>query len=181
MGEVNERIYTMRDIEALPQGQRAELIEGHIYRMGAPKRVHQMISMAISAIVFNHIQDEKLSCEAYAAPFGVWPFGDESTYLELDFVVVCDKDKLDDDGCKGAPDFVIEIASPSDTKEVMRRKFQIYHRAGVKEYWVIHPSERTVLTYVFEPELMSDYYTTSEDIPVNIFPGFTMNLAKLGL
>ena len=176
-----DRTYTMEDIEALPEGQRAELVNGQIYMMTPPKRLHQRISARIHQALLNHIDEENLRCESYAAPFGVWPFADDKTYVEPDISVICDESKLDDDGCKGAPDFVIEIISQSETKDDISRKFRIYHRAGVKEYWTIYSKERQIAKFLFKPELSFGLFSFDEDIPVSICPGeFSINLGKMG-
>ena len=175
-----ERIYTYADIEALPEGQRAELIDGKIFMMSPPKRLHQRLSARIHQALLNHIDEANIPCEADAAPFGVWPFADDKTYVEPDISVICDESKLDEDGCKGAPDFVIEIISPSETKEDISRKFRIYHRAGVREYWIIYPKERQIAKFVFKPELSFGLFSFNEDVPVSICPGFSMNLGNMG-
>ena len=94
--------------------------------------------------------------------------------------VICDMDKLDDDGCKGSPDFVIEIISKGNTKEEMKRMFMLYQRSGVREYWTIYPETRVVMTYIFHPDYAVGYYSFDEDIPVSICEGFSINLSGMG-
>ena len=107
-----ERYHAIEDIEALPEGERAELIDGQICMMTASKRMHQRIRGKIHQVINNHIDEAGLECEACAAPSGVWLDAD---HVEPDISVICDMDKLDDDGCKGAPDLVIEIISKGNT------------------------------------------------------------------
>ena len=114
MALAQEKIYTIDDIYALPDGQRAELIDGQIYMMTPPNRIHQQLSHFLEWEIENYIQRKKGECEVYAAPFAVFLNKDDHNYIEPDISVICDKNKLDDRGCNGSPDWVIEITSPSD-------------------------------------------------------------------
>ena len=106
-------IYTIDDIYALPEGKRAELIDGQIYYMAPPGRTHQQISGYLHSAIYNHIKKEHGDCEVYASPFAVFLNKDSANYVEPDISVICDTSKLDEKGCHGAPDWVIEIVSPS--------------------------------------------------------------------
>ena len=108
-----EKIYTTDYIYALPDGERAELIDGKIYYMAPPNTKHQRISSYLHNEIYNYIKNHHGPCEIFAAPFAVFLCGDDKTYVEPDLSVICDKDKIDHRGCKGAPDWVIEITSPS--------------------------------------------------------------------
>ena len=101
---LEEKVYTIDDIYALPEGERAELIDGHIYYMAPPNRTHQKISMELSARILEYIRSHKGKCEVYAAPFAVYLDDTTGTYVEPDISVICDPYKLDDQGCNGAPD-----------------------------------------------------------------------------
>ena len=177
--------YTMEDIKNLPEGQRAELIDGQIYMMTAPKTNHFRVSHALEKFIDDHITENNLPCEMIHAPFGVWLFNDESVYLEPDIFVVCDKDKIDEDGCKGAPDFVIEILSPSTRDYDLTTKRDLYFEAGVREYWCVATEKREVIKYVWKrfrfPEAGKKVYSFDEDIPVSICEGFAINFGELGL
>ena len=175
-----ETYYTMDDIYALPEGQRAELIDGKIFMMTPPKRMHQKVSMEISTIINEHIKEKGLPCEVYAAPFGVWPFDDDSTYVEPDISVICDESKLDDDGCKGAPDFIIEILSKTTEAYDKTNKLMLYRTAGVREYWIVDLGKRRVTKYVFSPVFWDDVYSFEDDIPVSICEGFSINFRSAG-
>ena len=104
---VKEKLYTIEDIYGLPDGTRAELINGHIYYMSAPSRNHQKIVSKLNQKIANYIDSHDGSCEVYPAPFAVFLENDHINYVEPDLSVICDKDKLDDKGCHGAPDWII--------------------------------------------------------------------------
>ncbi len=108
-----EKTYSIEDIYALPDGQRAELVDGQIYMMAPPSTEHQEISGSLYHKIRSYIENRNGGCKIYAAPFAVFLCGDDKTYVEPDLSVICDKDKIDHRGCKGAPDWVIEITSPS--------------------------------------------------------------------
>ncbi len=181
MSELKEETYyTMEDILALPEGQRAELIDGRIYMMTPPKRLHQKCSVKIAHLILSHIESEHLPCEVYTAPFGVWPFNDDTTYVEPDISVICDESKLDDDGCKGAPDFIIEILSKSTEAYDKIDKLGLYRTAGVREYWIVDPGKRRVNKYVFSPVFWDEVISFEEDIPVSICEGFNINFQEAG-
>ena len=170
-----EEIYTIDDIYALPDGQRAELIDGKIYYMAPPGRSHQRISMFLSMTIGNYIESNGGKCEVYAAPFAVFLDENGTNYLEPDISVICDISKLDEKGCHGAPDWIIEIVSPgSKSRDYMTKLFK-YRIAGVKEYWIINPEKQHVMVYCFENDTV-EQYSFSEDIPVGIYEGFTINL-----
>lgn len=107
------KVYTVNDIYNLPEGQRAELIDGQIYDMAPPKRIHQKLINRLSQTITNYVDLKRGGCEVYSAPFAVFLSKDNKNYVEPDISVICDKDKLDDLGCNGAPDWIIEIISPS--------------------------------------------------------------------
>ena len=108
-----EKSYTIEDIYALPEGQRAELFDGQLYMMPMPMRIHQKLVSQLSITIDNYIKNKKCDCEVYIAPFAVFINQDDRNYVEPDISVICDKNKLDEKGCNGAPDWIIEITSPS--------------------------------------------------------------------
>lgn len=148
--------YTFADYDRWPEDERWELIEGVPYAMTAPLRVHQKIVFELGRQVGNHLYGK--TCEAYVAPFGVrLPKNDEAdervdTVVEPDIVVVCDKSKLDRKGCRGAPDWVVEVLSPSTGVHDMNTKRNLYERHGIREYWIIHPDERWVMVYTLSAQ-----------------------------
>ena len=167
--------YTIKDIYALPDGVRAELIDGQIYYMATPTRTHQRISMALSRMIGNYIESRGGDCEIYAAPFGVFLTNDEKNYYEPDISVICDISKLDEKGCHGAPDWIIEIVSPGNkTMDYFKKLFR-YQAAGVREYWIVDPTRELVMVYRFEKEIMEEY-SFEEDVPVGIYEGFSLRV-----
>ena len=176
---LKEEIYTIDDIYALPEGERAELIDGHMYMMAPPSRRHQKISMELSSVIREYIRFHKGKCEVYAAPFAVYLDERSNTYVEPDISVICDPHKLDDRGCNGAPDWIIEIVSPSSKKMDYLLKLLKYRSCGVKEYWIVNPATETVQTYCFGETEDSGQYSFKEEIPVSIYLGLKINIAEL--
>lgn len=170
---------TIEDIYALPDGQRAELIDGDMYMMSPPGRAHQKLVYQLGRQIGDYIDSNHGECEVYPAPFAVFLNQDEHTYVEPDLSVICDKSKLDDRGCNGAPDWVIEIVSPSSQQMDYMTKLFKYRDAGVREYWIVNPEKETVLTYFFEGENDSIQFDFTDDVPVRIFDGWSVNIAEL--
>ncbi|MBR1669709.1 MAG: Uma2 family endonuclease [Butyrivibrio sp.] len=178
MALAHEKLHTVDDILALPDGERAELIDGVMYDMASPSRIHQKILMALSSALHSHVKEKGGECEVYPAPFAVFLADDDRNYLEPDVVVVCDKDKLRDDGCHGAPDLVAEIVSPySISRDYMTKLFK-YKDSGVKEYWIVDPEKRNVRVYNFQTEYTDDY-SFDTNVDVGLFPGLKINIDKL--
>ena len=147
-----EEHFTYGDYRTWPDNERWELIDGVAYDMSpAPSRLHQDAFGGIFFQIRAFLAGAE--CQVYGAPFDVrLPHGtqlddDIETVVQPDIVVVCDRKKLDDKGCKGAPDLVIEILSPSTSSKDLHEKFRLYERVGVKEYWIVHPLDRTVLVF----------------------------------
>lgn len=174
-----ENNYTTKDIYALPDGERAELIDGKIYDMAPPNRLHQKIVTRLSGIIDRYISDHNGTCEVYAAPFAVFLNEDDKTYVEPDVSVICDTGKLDDKGCNGAPDWIVEVVSPSSLRMDYMTKLFKYRTAGVREYWIVDPAEKKVLVYLFGEEEDFMQYSFEEEIPARIYDEFKINIAEL--
>lgn len=174
-----EHIYTTKDIYELPEGQRAELIDGTIYDMAPPSRLHQKISTRLTSSIDRYILDNNGQCEVYAAPFAVFLNEDDKNYVEPDVSVICDSNKLDDKGCNGAPDWIIEIVSPSSQRMAYMTKLFKYRTAGVREYWIVDPTQERVQVYSFGIPEDFMQYSFEEEIPAGIYPGFKINIAEL--
>lgn len=174
-----ERRYTIKDIEALPEGERAELIDGKMYMMATPTLTHQDILMWLSATIWNYIKKKKGPCRVLPAPFAVYIKNDEHNYVEPDVTVICDGDKLDDKGCHGAPDWAIEIVSPSSRTMDYIRKCSLYEAAGVREYWIVDPKERRILVYDFEHGT-STQHSFAEQVKAGIYEDFSLDFKEVG-
>ena len=170
-----EEIYIVEDIYKLPEGERAELIDGQIYYMAPPGRTHQKLSMALSNEISAYIRENGGDCEIYPAPFAVFLNEDDFNYVEPDISVICDVEKLDEKGCHGAPDWVIEIVSPASRKMDYYKKLFQYPMAGVREYWVVDPDRHMVTVYNFEQDNMEEY-AFDKEIPVGVYEGFFIKL-----
>lgn len=141
--------YTFADVLSWDESEHIEIINGEAFAMAAPSRMHQKISMELSRQLANYLEGKK--CEVYPAPFSVRLFEqdgdapkDVDTLVEPDISVICDKNKLDQYGCKGAPDMVIEVLSPSSHRHDQLVKLNLYQQAGVREYWIVDPENRIV-------------------------------------
>lgn len=148
--------YTYSDYVLWRFQERVELLKGWILPMSAPNAVHQTISYNLSGLFWVHLKKKK--CQAFAAPFDVrLPLPKDrvtskkfDTVVQPDLCVICDTSKINKQGCVGAPDLVVEILSPGNSRKEMRDKYALYEEAGVLEYWIIDPARRSVLTYILE-------------------------------
>ena len=178
--------YTFADVLTWDEGENIEIISGKAFMMATPSRIHQKISMELSRQLANFL--ERKSCEVYPAPFSVRLFeqdGDSpenvDTAVEPDISVVCDRSKLDKHGCKGAPDMIIEILSPSTRRHDRLVKLNLYQRAGVREYWIADPDNKSVQVFTLESgalKIREDY--GREDVAkVNVLDGCFIELSKV--
>lgn len=170
--------HTADDYWGLPEGVRAELIDGELWYLASPSRAHQRIVFALARGLADFIESHHGTCEVYPAPFAVNLFADESTFVEPDVSVICDQNKLSDRGCEGAPDFVAEVVSPSNPGMDYVSKLNLYQEAGVREYWICDPQQRRVLVYVFDSEFVMQAYTFNAPVPSAVFPGFVFDFAQ---
>jgi Uma2 family endonuclease len=171
--------YTYADYLDWDETERYEIINGEACMMAIPSRMHQKISVALSAMLYNYLEGKP--CEVYPAPFSVRLFpeedGSDDTVVEPDITVVCDPFKLDDRGCNGAPDFIIEIISPSTARHDRIVKFNKYREAGVREYWIADPEEKIVSAYVLKDgHYRAVNYDDTAAVPVTILPGCEIDL-----
>ena len=176
--------YTVDDIMNLPEGERAELIDGVWYDMATPLREHQEIVMAVSGRLDQYVREKGGKCRVYPAPFAVFLNKDNRNYIEPDVTVVCDPEKLDKYGCNGAPDLVVEVVSPSTKDRDYAIKLFKYRDAGVKEYWIINPESRTINTYAFSDEAeerveSANQLSFDKELTSSLYPGFSMVLSEL--
>lgn len=174
-----ERLYTTDDIYTLPEGKRAELIDGQIFDMAPPSTTHQIITGELYAAIRNYIRKNDGSRKPYISPFAVFLNEDDQNYLEPDVSVVCSPDKIDEKGCHGAPDWLIEVVSPATQSRDYGIKLFKYRTAGVREYWIVNPMKKIVNVYDFENEIGTGLYSFDDDIPVSIYPGFSIKISDL--
>ena len=184
-----EKRYTLADALTWDEQERIELIYGDAVMMSPPPvRIHQKASTELLAQLHAYLKGKK--CEVYHAPFAVRPFeqdGDDpedvDTMVEPDITVVCDPSKLDDIGCKGAPDLVMEILSPSTQRHDKLTKFNLYQRAGVREYWIVDPANKSVQVFVLEAGhyAAKDFGVAGDHLKVNILEDCTIDLAQVFL
>ena len=178
--------YTFADCLTWPENERIELIDGEAVMMSLPSTVHQKISGELFRQLANFLEGKK--CEVFSAPFGVRLFekdGDSpenvDTMVEPDISVICDRDKLDRHGCKGAPDLIVEILSPSTQRRDRLIKLELYQRAGVREYWLVSPEEQTVQVLLFTNGLLlpRELYKKGDGAKVNVLEGCFLELEKV--
>ena len=172
--------YTIDDIYALPDGQRAELIDGQMYMMAPPSRRHQQILLSLSRRIADYIDRKGGSCEVDIAPFAVFLNEDNKNYVEPDISVICSSEKLTDKGCSGAPDWIIEIVSPSSRRTDYFTKLFKYRTAGVREYWIVDPDKNRILVYNFASEDAGDY-TFSETVKAGIYEDLEIDFNTIEL
>lgn len=148
--------YTYADYLQWPDDERCELIDGVPYAMTAPQRIHQEVVFEVGGQIRDHLKTQTGTCKAYVAPFAVrLPKANQNdektdTVVEPDIVLVCDPQKLDKRGCRGAPDWIIEVLSASTALKDMNLKRDLYEQQGVQEYWLVQPEERWVMVYTLE-------------------------------
>jgi len=164
-----EHFYTSEDYWNLPEGQRAELIDGKLYAMAPPSFIHQKISFSLARKIADYIDNNKGNCEVIPAPFAVNLDASDKTWIEPDISVICDKNKLNDNGCNGAPDWIIEITSPSNPQHDYGIKRFKYRTAGVREYWIVNPEKKSIIVYDFEHEQQTNQYSFEDTVPVCIY------------
>ena len=174
--------YTEDDYYNLPENVRAELIDGQFYDMAAPSRIHQEILSSLHLEIGNYLRSKKGSCKIYPAPFSVKLFDNRKTVVEPDISVICDPNKLTDQGCTGAPDWIIEIVSPSTSSHDYVRKLNLYMDAGVREYWIVDPVQRHIVVYYLEKtQFKMTTYTFQDKVKVNLYDDLWISLQELEL
>ena len=178
--------FTFADALTWEESDRFELIGGEAFQMAPPSRVHQKITGELFRQLANYLEGR--ACEVYPAPFAVRLFEEEGdrpedvdTLVEPDITVVCDRSRLDRHGCKGAPDMVVEVLSPSSLRMDRFVKLALYQRAGVREYWLVGPEERTVQVYTLENGILQPraFYGPKETAKVHVLEGCFIELSKV--
>ena len=151
-----------------------------IYDLSSPGSLHQAISQQIAHQLERYVSDHHGSCMIYTAPFDVQLDEDNRTKFQPDLVIICQRDLLKRFGCFGAPDLVMEILSPSTARRDLLVKLQKYIRAGVREYWIIHPDAKQVTVYRNDASLQLKSYSFKDQIPVGIWGDrFSVDFARI--
>lgn len=179
MPQLKSDTYTSEDYWNLPEGERAELINGKLYAMAPPSLKHQDIIFSLSRKIADYIDSNNGSCKVVLAPFAVNLNADDETYVEPDISVICDPNKLTDRGCKGAPDLVIEVVSPSSRKMDYSTKNTLYSNAGVREYWIVDPEKDRTTVYRYEEDAAPTIIPFNQPIPVGIYTDLEITFSDL--
>lgn len=172
-------IITLEQYEALPAETRMEVFDGIIYNMSSPSQEHQTILLELSSLLNSYVKEKKGGCRVFPAPFDVKLSDKPLTIVQPDIMIVCDKDKLDGKRCNGAPDFIIEIVSPSNPSDDYIRKLYYYKNYGVREYWIIDPQRKSVIVNYFEKDILNVPYTFDSTIKVNIYDDLYINFSDI--
>lgn len=164
--------HTIADYDALPDEQRVELIDGEYFEMTAPRTIHQSVLYRISYQVMSYIEKNHGSCQPLFAPVDVQLDGeDENTIVQPDFMIICDKTKVTEKRVIGAPDFIIEILSPSTREKDMFIKANKYLQTGVREYWIVDTDKEKVIIYFYEDGCIPTIVGFDDPVPVRIYEG----------
>jgi len=172
----DDKYYTYEDYVALDDGKQYELHNGKLYMMSAPSQYHAEISLAIASQLYNFLIDKP--CRVYHAPFNVKLWENEDTVYQPDVLVVCDLSKLNGKLCTGAPDFIVEVLSPSTKLNDKTTKLNHYRDAGVKEYWIVDPDDKTVMALRLIDKLyVINVYAKNDKAPIQSLGGFQIDLS----
>jgi Uma2 family endonuclease len=177
--------YTYADYLRWTIEERIELIKGKIFKMSpAPSSIHQTLSGRIHGPLWAFLEDKK--CQVFSAPFDVRLPGksaadeDITTVVQPDICVICDPEKINNNGCLGAPDIVVEILSPGNIAKELNNKYEVYEEAGVKEYWVVSQQDKTFLVYTLvNGKYQASRLMTNGIITTPILPGYQLSLDRL--
>ncbi len=177
--QVQSENFTLEQYEALPENVRAEIFDGQIYYMASPSQIHQTILLELTILIGTFVKNKNGRCRVFPAPFDVKLSDHPLIIVQPDLMVVCDDDKLDGKRCNGAPDFIIEIVSPSHPEDDYIRKLYYYKNYGVREYWIVDPKRKNVFVNYFEGNLLNVPYTFESIVKVNIYDDLYINFAQI--
>lgn len=176
---LKNQTYTSEDYWNLPEGERAELIDGKLYAMAPPSLRHQNIIFSLSRKLADYIDANNGTCQVVLAPFAVNLNANDETYVEPDISVICDKSKLSERGCEGAPDFIVEVVSPSSRKHDYSTKNTLYLNAGVREYWIVDPDRERTTVYRYEEDAAPIIIPFDQAIQVGIYSNLSITIGEL--
>lgn len=178
--------YTFADVLTWNESERIEIIDGEAFMMAPPSSVHQAIVAELTRQFGNFLEGKR--CRVYPAPFGVRLFQregeapeDVDTVVEPDLSVVCDRDKIDRQGCKGAPDLVVEILSPASLRHDRFVKLALYQRAGVREYWIVDPEYKSLQVFTLDGGMLriAEEYGQNDVAKAGVLEGCFIELSKV--
>ena len=180
-----DRRWTYADYKnwELAPGERYEIIDGEAFAMSAPTTRHQAMLMELAGQIHTYLRGK--TCKVFPAPFDVRLFYEEDesddTVVQPDITIVCDERKLGTEGFRGAPDFVVEILSPSNSASEMQTKFDLYRQAGVREYWILDGDKNRLYVYQFEGKTIASFaaYGAADKAPIGIFSDLTVELSPV--
>ena len=170
---------TLEQYEVLPEDIRVEVFDSVAYDMASPSEIHQTISTELPTILNIYIKSKKGACRVFHAPFDVKLCENPLTIVQPDLMIICDRNKLDGKRCNGAPDFIIEIASPSNATDDYIRKLFYYKNYGVREYWIVDTRRKIVTVNYFEGENVNVQYSFDSTIKVNIYDDLYINFSEI--
>lgn len=182
------KVYTYTDYESFTENQRLEIIDGYIYNMSpAPSRIHQEIISKLITTLNNYINSNNGKCKVYPAPFDVFLNDTDNidnckNIVQPDISVICDINKLNDKGCVGSPDFIIEVVSPFNPSNDYIRKLSLYERFKVREYWIVNPMNKNILVYILDDNMKYAapvYYTFETKIKVGIYDNLEIDFNNI--
>ena len=163
--------YTGADYFAMPDEIRVELIDGAIYDMAAPDFEHQKIVGEIYRQIANYILENNVQCEAGISPIDVRLDCDDRTMVQPDLLILFDHEKIQNGKVFGAPDFVLEVISPSTKRKDYFKKLEKYENAGVREYWILDPYKKQLLVFFFEGDIYAQRYDLTQPVALHIYEG----------
>lgn len=175
--------YTYADYLKFEFEEMVELIRGKIFRMSpAPKASHQSVSVSLSSMIWTYLKGK--TCRVYEAPFDViLPVSNKkrekaTTVVQPDICVICNPEIVEEAGCFGVPDWIIEILSPHTSKKDLQLKYDVYEEAGVKEYWIVMPQEKLIEVFILENSKYKRVKTYAQDdeVPSNTLPALSLKL-----
>ena len=174
-------LITLEQYEKISENKRIEVFDGIVYDMASPSQIHQALSMQLSTVINNYILRKKGACSVFSAPFDVKLSDRPLIIVQPDIMIICDKDKLDENRCNGAPDFIIEIISPSNASDDYIRKLYYYQNYGVREYWIVDPKRKIITINYFEGDVISMQYPFYSTIKVNIYEDLLINFSEIAM
>ena len=185
-------LFSYADYLTWPEEEMSEIIDGIVYAFAAPLRRHAEATISFLRRALPFVSRRKGKCKIYSAPFDVrlpknGEIADNKIYnvVQPDICVICDETKLDEKGCIGAPDLIVEISSPSTSRRDLNLKFFLYESSGVREYWVVYPNDKAVTVFILQSNGKFDNGTTYEvikgqtKVPVKTLEGLIIDLEEL--